>query len=453
MPLKELVIEPKNICNVQSAKINTNYFENKIFEVIDSYYFSKREKFFGIAVSGGPDSMLLLYIVNKWSNINKKKLKVFIFNHNLRPESIDEYKLVKEFSRKLGLAVLKIDWKDKPETAIMEKARIARYSEMAKLCKINKIKTLFLGHHADDVAETISMRLLKKSSINGLCPIFRLREIFDIKLFRPFLEIKKQEILKMNTVYNIRYSIDSSNYNRNYLRTRLREFLTNKEDLKTNLIRASKIFCKIRVLTNSYIKSNFNKFYEYKKEGYLLINRKLFDIYPEYMVLEFLNYSLIRIGNKKYPPNNKLLRSIYKKYLEHKNFTYALSGCIVETKSDYLIIFREYNNLVNKKSTVLLDNDIIWDNRFKIINKSRIKGTILPLGKINSNPEYVKMFNMYKKSIKKVPYRARITLPVIKTLEGCINIPHLNIYNKNIFKNEISILTIDFFNKKYDNIT
>ena len=81
----------------------------------------------------------------------------------------------------------------------MEQARIARYSNIAKKCKENNIKTLFLGHHADDIAETVSMRIINNSYLEGLCPIFELREMFNIKLFRPFLCFTKSQILQLNS--------------------------------------------------------------------------------------------------------------------------------------------------------------------------------------------------------------------------------------------------------------
>ena len=56
---------------MQNVKKKKLIFEKYIFSIVDSYYFSKYEKSFGIAVSGGPDSMLLLHVINKW--IKKKK--------------------------------------------------------------------------------------------------------------------------------------------------------------------------------------------------------------------------------------------------------------------------------------------------------------------------------------------------------------------------------------------
>ena len=65
---------------------------------------------------------------------------------------------------------------------------------------------------------------------------------------------------------------------------------------------------------------------------------------------------------------------------------------------------------------------------------------------------YKKHFEINKKQIKTLPFQVRKTLPVIFTLEGLIYIPHLNICELNLLKKSIESQTIDFFDKKYDNI-
>ena len=347
---------------------------------------------------------------------------------------------------------LKIDWKKKPNTAIMEKARIARYFEISNICKQFGIKTLFLGHHADDIAETVSMRLLKNSSIEGLCPIFKVRELFDIKLFRPLLEIKKKKILELNQDYKISFIQDTSNYNEKYLRARVRKILVNEIDLKNKLIKASKLFCKLRFHTNKFIKLNFTNHIIYKKEGYLIINRNIFQLYPEFMLINFLKYSLSRIGNKNYPPQTKLLKQIYISEQKKINFSLTLSGCIIKFNTNKVFIIREFRNISDNNIYINKYEKLAWDNRFLITNTTKFKLEIVPLGKVISCPEYKKVYFKNKKDIKKIPYKARITLPVIKTLEGLVFIPHLSIYKLNKSMINLKLVTIDFYNKKYDNI-
>ena len=95
---------------------------------------------------------------------------------------------------------------------------------------------------------------------------------------------------------------------------------------------------------------------------------------------------------------------------------------------------------------------MIWDNRFEIINKTNELVNILPVGAILNNSFYKKNFKINKKRIKTLPFHVRKTLPAIFTLEGLLYIPHLNICELNTLEKSIEIHTIDFFDKKYDNI-
>ena len=95
---------------------------------------------------------------------------------------------------------------------------------------------------------------------------------------------------------------------------------------------------------------------------------------------------------------------------------------------------------------------MIWDNRFEIINNTNVSIKILPLGSFLNNSFYKKSFKINKKKIKTIPFRARKTLPAIFTLDGLLYVPHLNICELNLLKISIESHTIDFFNKKYDNI-
>ena len=117
-----------------------------------------------------------------------------------------------------------------------------------------------------------------------------------------------------------------------------------------------------------------------------------------------------------------------------------------------IFIFREYYDLEKKTQLLSDNNDLIWDNRFKIINKTNESVRILPLGSILSNSFYNKNFKINKKRIKMLPFQARKTLPAIFTLEGLLYVPHLDICELSSLKRSIKSHTIDFFNKKYDNI-
>ena len=170
------------------------------------------------------------------------------------------------------------------------------------------------------------------------------------------------------------------------------------------------------------------------------------------MLINFLKYSLTRIGNKNYPPQTKLLNLIYIKQQKEINFSLTLSGCIIKFNKNKIFIIREFNNIISKDSYIKKHEELEWDNRFLIINNTDFKLKVLTLGQVINCKAYKKNYIKNKKEIKNIPYKARITLPVIKTLEGSVCIPHLSIYELKMTIKDIDIRTIDFYNKKYDNI-
>jgi tRNA(Ile)-lysidine synthase len=412
----------------------------------------KHEKQYGVAVSGGPDSMLLLNVLSRWANLEGKHLSVFSFNHNLRKESLNEILFVEKECKKLKCNFIKIEWHEKPKTALMEKARVARYSQIAKKCTENDIKTLFLGHHADDIAETLSMRIINNSYLEGLCPIFELREIFSIKLFRPLLCFTKSQILQLNSKKNIAFMTDPSNFNDRYFRTRIRKILNKEMKLKYNLIKAASIFCNIRKFNEKFIKEKLKNYYFYRNEGFLEIKREFIKKYPKFLVFNFLRIAIFRLGSKKYFSKAEVLENLYFKALQGISITYSLGGCILVFNKKKVFIYREYNDLESEIQLLPSHNRLVWDNRFEIINNTNVSVKILPLGSILNNSFYKKNFKINKKKIKTIPFQVRKTLPAIFTLEGLLYVPHLNIYELNSLKVSIEVETIDFFDKKYDNI-
>ena len=151
-------------------------------------------------------------------------------------------------------------------------------------------------------------------------------------------------------------------------------------------------------------------------------------------------------------PKVEILENLYFEALEDKNITYSLGGCILVFNKKKIFIYREYNDLEKRMQILHSYNRLIWDNRFEIINNADISIKIIPLGSILNNSFYKKNFKIHKKKIKTLPFQVRKTLPAIFTLEGLVYIPHLNICELNILKMSIEMHTIDFFNKKYDNI-
>lgn len=181
-----------------------------------------------VAVSGGPDSMALARMLMVWSVENDKTLHIISVDHGLRLEAKDEVEMVGQWVASQDFKDVQhivLDWSDdKPETALMENARHARYQLMVEYCRRHQIKNLYLGHHQGDQAETFLIRLSKGSGLDGLASMQDVREYDDtLNLVRPLLNLSKQDLISYCSEHDIPYVEDPSNEDESYLRPRLRQ--------------------------------------------------------------------------------------------------------------------------------------------------------------------------------------------------------------------------------------
>lgn len=192
----------------------------------------KPRQFIAVALSGGPDSMALLYLLSHCSDV--KTIYALTVDHDLRAESALEARRVGEWVS--GWPKVEhhiIQWTGpKPRTAIMENARAARYRLMEEFCAARKVKKLFLGHNETDQAETFLFRLAKGSGIDGLGAM-RMEQKFegtDLVLLRPLLGVPKADLQSFCETRKIPHVNDPTNTNMDYARARLRQSLPALEE-------------------------------------------------------------------------------------------------------------------------------------------------------------------------------------------------------------------------------
>src|SRR5690606_38097828 len=81
------------------------------------------------------------------------------------------------------------------------------------------------AHHADDLIETILMRIVRGSTLKGIAGFTEIKKVNNYMLIRPFIHVTKEEILAYNKVNNIKYVVDSSNNEDKYTRNRFRKYV------------------------------------------------------------------------------------------------------------------------------------------------------------------------------------------------------------------------------------
>ena len=180
----------------------------------------------GVAVSGGPDSLALLVLA---AAARPGRIEAATVDHRLRAESRAEAEAVARACAGLGVphAVLEVEWEEKPTAAIQERARDARYALLATWLGERGLDALATGHHADDQAETLAMRLNRGSGVRGLAAM-RPRAFVPgsvLPLVRPLLGWRRRELAEVCAAAGLEPVADESNSDERFERVRIRQAL------------------------------------------------------------------------------------------------------------------------------------------------------------------------------------------------------------------------------------
>lgn len=237
-----------------------------------------------IGVSGGPDSICLLHILNSL----KEELNIEIFvahiNHMIRAVADIETEYVEEFCKKINVPcfikrinVLEVAKQNKKGTE--ETGRDERYSffnEVLKQTNSNKIAT---AHNSNDKAETVILNIIRGSGIAGLKGIEANR---DEKYIRPLIETSREDIEKYCEENKLNPKYDESNneniYSRNKIRNELIPYI--KKEFNQNIIQTINRLSELATEENEYLELLTKKYYNELKmpnEGTITLNLKKFN--------------------------------------------------------------------------------------------------------------------------------------------------------------------------------
>jgi tRNA(Ile)-lysidine synthase len=176
----------------------------------------------GLAVSGGPDSLALLVLAHAakvgW-------LEVATVDHGLRAESAAEAAMVAKLCARLGIAHRMIRLDLDQGTAVQERARDARYAALAAWVRERGLAALVTGHHADDQAETLVMRLNRGAGVRGLAGMRPRASVPGdpaLPLLRPLLGWRRADLHAVAQWAGLTPSDDPSNRDSRFERARIR---------------------------------------------------------------------------------------------------------------------------------------------------------------------------------------------------------------------------------------
>lgn len=180
----------------------------------------------GVAVSGGPDSLALLLLAGA---ARPGQIEAATVDHALRPEARAEAEMVESICDRLGVphTILSARWDSHPESALQQRARGERYRLLGHWAAERALSALATGHHADDQAETLLMRLNRGSGVRGLAGM-RPRSVTPgshVALVRPLLGWRRAELERVCAAAGLTPASDPSNRDERFERVRVRNAL------------------------------------------------------------------------------------------------------------------------------------------------------------------------------------------------------------------------------------
>ena len=389
------------------------------------------------AVSGGPDSMCLLHLLIELKRIKKFNIICAHINHNLRIESNDEEVFVKNYCNQNGVIFEYMKILNYDNDNFHNDARNKRYNFFEQLINKYGAKYLFTAHHGDDLMETVLMRIVRGSTINGYGGFSIISDKDNYKVVRPLITVTKQEILDYNEENGIKYAIDKSNFKDVYTRNRYRKYVlpplkNENKDVHLKFY----TFSEYMIETGNYLKKTANQACrEIYVDNKLDINKfksyeHIIQVYIIFNILQINYQENLHLINKKHVDNiitllnsnnvNKIISLPNKVGIKSYEHFYITD---IQKKEDFNIIFDNIINLPNGKTIESVKSSNQTDNNVIYLNSKEISLPMHVRYRLNGDKIKVKNMNSYQKINnifinEKIPKQDRDKWPIVSDNNG-----------------------------------
>lgn len=219
-----------------------------------------------LAVSGGADSVAMMYALSKLRKYLQSEFFVAHLNHMIRPEAVFEGEGVKKMALECGMECF-VESRNVPEyiknhkgLSLEEGARIVRYEFFEEISSNQNANKIATAHHLSDLTENFFLRLFRGSGIGGLIGMSPVNG----KYVKPFLIFDEQSIRKYVKINRLEFFEDKTNFDTNYLRNRIRHVLIPKikaefcQNIEALVLNTSQILKKYQEHVDKEVESYFN---------------------------------------------------------------------------------------------------------------------------------------------------------------------------------------------------
>ena len=280
---------------------------DKVFETITKFKLIQDGDKIVLGVSGGPDSICMLDILNKFKN-DKIKFDIIVahINHQIRQEANQDEKYVQNYCEKnnIKFCVQRIDVKkyaNNNKIGLEEAGRNLRYNFFDEVMKLNNGNKIAIAHNKNDKIETIIMNEIRGCGLSGLKGIEPMR---NNQIIRPLIECERIEIEKYCEENNLNPRIDKTNFINDCTRNKIRNIVLpyvvkefNPNIVKT-LDRLSEVVSETENYLQKQVEKKYNQLLISKENDKIILDLKKFNSEDILIKKRILLYTISEIlGN------------------------------------------------------------------------------------------------------------------------------------------------------------
>jgi tRNA(Ile)-lysidine synthase len=380
-------------------------------------------------VSGGADSMTLALLLHGWAAASGGSAVALVVDHGLRAGSAADARRVASWLAALGLEHHLLAWRGpKPRSNQQAAARAARYALLSGWCRRHGVLHLATGHHRDDQAETLLLRLGRGSGLDGLAGMPAVRELEGLRLLRPLLSVPKARLETTLRTRGHPWIEDPGNRNPAYARTRLRRLqpeLDARGLTVPRLAAAAGHLGRARAALERAAASLLAGAVSIDPAGYAWLEPEpLVSAGPE-TGQRALARVLMAIGGGAYAPRLERLSRLYDRLSTGLGRGATLAGCRILPRRGRLLVVREPAAV--PAVAVEPGARLRWDRRFDVVlarNAGRGTGPLVigPLGEAGWG-EISDGLDVALAGV--IPAAARACLPALSDRLGLLVVPDL----------------------------
>ena len=259
--------------------------KSKVIDTIKRYNLIQSGDKLVLGVSGGPDSISMLNILNEIKQEWEFEIYVAHINHMIRKEADDDEKFVQQYCQKNNIQCF-VKRVNVQEIAKIKKigteeaGRNIRYEFFEEVLQNVGANKIAIAHNKNDKIETIVMNLLRGSGLSGLKGIEPIREQ---RIIRPLIECERQEIEQYCEQYKLEPRIDKTNFENDYTRNKIRNIVIPyiKDEFNPNIIETMDRLSQVATEESNYIELQVEKIYQKllieRSQNQIILNLKEFN--------------------------------------------------------------------------------------------------------------------------------------------------------------------------------